>query len=258
MMGILKNGILAALALVAMAVSPAFGKDDTTYATLHASEPPLAAGMARIYFYRENGLMGVAVQPHIFIDGVSTGGRSKPGDYFYVDKPAGTYVISTETEKEEDVTLTIAAGESKYVRTDVTMGFMIGHVIPSIIDPQQATLEIADCDYREPSPPEGAAAVAAPAPPSTAPTTPTAPTTVSPPSSTAASPPAADATPVTSSATPAAPGSPTDQTASTPPPATTPAVAPASPAAPVPTAAPSDVSATAPAPAQPAAPSGAN
>jgi hypothetical protein len=86
---------------------------------LHASEPPLAADQGRIYFYREGGLMGAAIQPTIMIDGVSAGGRAKPGDYFYVDRPAGTHEVSTETEKKEVITLTLAAGQSMYVRMDI-------------------------------------------------------------------------------------------------------------------------------------------
>jgi hypothetical protein len=162
---------LAVVALTAMPVSSAVAKDDQTYAILHASEPAIAEGQGRIYFYREGGLMGAAIQPTIMIDGISAGGRAKPGDYFYADRPAGTYEVSTETEKKEAVTLTLAAGQSLYVRMDIKMGLFVGHVQPSIIDPQQAVSEISDCDWHAPKPVEGAPAPAV-APAAPAPATP--------------------------------------------------------------------------------------
>lgn len=153
--------VFAALAMAALPVSQAVAKDDQTYAILHPSEPAIAEGQGRIYFYREGGLMGAAIQPTIMIDGVSAGGRAKPGDYFYVDRPAGTYEISTETEKKEAITATVTAGQSMYVRMDIKMGLFVGHVQPSIIDPQQAVGEISDCDWHAPKPVAGAPAPAA-------------------------------------------------------------------------------------------------
>ena len=167
-----KKYALAFAVALALPSSAAFAADTTTYALLHASEPALAPGQARFYFYRDTGLLGFALQPTIMIDGQSAGERSKTGDYFYVDRPAGTYKISTETEKEESVTATVVDGQSMYIRFDISMGFFLGHVFPSIIDPQQATKEISDLDYRAPK---------------VAPATTTAPaTTATPPASTSA------------------------------------------------------------------------
>jgi hypothetical protein len=184
----LKIGALAALIVSVVPSAAVRAADNTTYAVLHASEPAIPEGQGRIYFYREDGLVGVALQPTIMINGESSGGRAKPGDYFYVDRPAGSYAISTETEKKEAVTLALAAGQSLYVRFDVSMGFFVGHVSPSIIDPQQAVTEIKDCDWHEPKP------VAAPA---------AAPTAAAAPSAAAPAEPATAAAPATS-ATPAA------------------------------------------------------
>lgn len=150
MSGNWKRFALAVLILAALPVHAAIAADTQTYAALHDGEPALAAGASRFYFYREDGFAGAALQPTIMINGESTGGRAKPGDYFYLDVPPGSYAISTETEKKEAVTATIAAGQSMYIRFNVSMGFLVGHVSPSIIDPQQAVTEIKDCDYRLP------------------------------------------------------------------------------------------------------------
>lgn len=182
----LKTFALAALMLSALPVSAAYAAD-TTYATLHASEPAIAAGQGRIYFYREDGLLGVAIQPTIMIDGVSAGGRAKPGDYFYIDRPAGTYVVSTETEKKETRNVTVVAGEPVYVKFEVSMGLFVGHVLPSVVDSATAAGEIKDCDWHEPkavdttTAPATSASAPTTAPtapaPTTSSTTPTAPTT---------------------------------------------------------------------------------
>jgi Protein of unknown function (DUF2846) len=167
----LKKYALAVLILTAMPVSASFGASTTTYATLHASEPPIADGQGRFYFYREGGFVGAALQPSVYINGETTGARAKPGDYFYVDRPAGSYEISTTTEKKEAVTMTLAAGQSLYVRFDVSMGFFVGHVSPSIIDPQQALKEIGDCDFHPPKVEPAKTDAAQPAPAQPAPST---------------------------------------------------------------------------------------
>ncbi|SRR5579862_142859 len=169
MIKICKTFALAALLLAALPASRAFA-DDTTYTKLHASEPALAPGEGRIYFYREGGLLGAALQPTVMINGESTGGRAKPGDYFYIDRPAGTYEISTTTEMKEVATVPLEAGKSAYVKLEVRMGLFVGRISPGLVDPTQGAQEIADCDFHAPKPVDAPAAAAAPAtPPADAP-----------------------------------------------------------------------------------------
>jgi len=157
----LRTFALAFLVAAALPATVAWADDTGTYATRHASEPALAPGMGRIYLYREGGLMGAALQPTIMLNGESTGGRAKPGDYFYIDRPAGTYEISTTTEKKEAVPLTVEDGKSVYVKFTVSMGFFAGHVNPEVTDAAVAVPEIQDCDWHEPKPVESAPADAA-------------------------------------------------------------------------------------------------
>ena len=116
------------------------------YDSMHAAEPAVAASQGRFYFYRDPSFEGWAIQPAIKIDGAKVG-DSVPGGYFYVDEPPGTYKITATTEKEEAVNVTIAAGQSRYIRFDISMGLLIGHVSPSIIDPEQAAVEIKKCHF---------------------------------------------------------------------------------------------------------------
>jgi hypothetical protein len=176
----LKKYALAALILAAAPVSVAWGHPSKTYATLHPSEPVLAADQSRIYLYRESSLFGGAMQPEIRINGEDSGGDTRSGDYFYVDRPAGTYEISTTTEKKESLSVTLTPGQSIYVRFNVSMGVFLGHVTPSLIDPQQAAEEIKDCDFKAPKPIAGAPVSAAPAQATTTAVAPTATTSAAP------------------------------------------------------------------------------
>ena len=207
------NPIMLTLALaMALPATMAIAKtSENSWAFKHPAEPALDPTRARIYFYRSDAFAGFAVQPTVMINGESAGERSKPGDYFYVDVPAGTYEISTETEKKEAVTATVTAGQTMYIRFDVNMGFFIGHVQPSIIDPQQAITEIKDCDFRAPDsvPSVAAAAPAAPAAAAdaTAPATPAPPTTAAAPATAPAPAIDASASAPASKPAPAAPAS---------------------------------------------------
>ncbi len=204
-----KHYALAALLLSAIPAS-ALAADAGTYATLHASEPAIPAGDGRIYFYREGGLLGAAIQPTIMIDGVSAGGRAKPGDYFHIDRPPGTYKISTETEKEESTSVTVVEGQAVYVKFEISMGFFVGHVSPSVVDAQKAEAEIKDCDWHEPKP----VATTPPATPGAAPSAPvatsSAPATpaIAPPGDTTTTTPSAPATPLAPPAPSPAPAAP--------------------------------------------------
>ena len=149
-MSYVRNGALGALALAAMAVHAQAA--DRTYAVLHPSEPAIAEGQGRIYFYRDGGIMGAAIQPTIYLNGETTGGRSKTGDYFYVDRAPGAYQVSTTTEKKESLDITLAAGQSLYVKTEMSMGFFAGHLQPVVKDAATAEKEIKDCDWYEPKP----------------------------------------------------------------------------------------------------------
>jgi hypothetical protein len=136
------------------------------YAVHHASEPAVSPDQGRIYFYRESSLAGVMLEPAIKIDGEKVGDSSS-GDYFYVDRPPGTYTVSTKTEKDETVSVTLAAGQTVYVKTDVSMGLFVGHVSPELVADDQAASEIADCHFVGSDAPVTAATTPTPAATST-------------------------------------------------------------------------------------------
>src|SRR5213076_578065 len=103
--------------------------------------PALKPGHGRVYFTRPGELTGSAVQPEIRMNNEVVG-RSVPGGFSYVDRPPGQYAVTTATEIENAVTFRFAAGETKYIKTSVTPGIIVGHVTPTLEFPEQGQSDI--------------------------------------------------------------------------------------------------------------------
>lgn len=131
--------LAGALLLTACASGP-------KYADVKSSFPPLAADKGRIYFYRPSNAQGAAIQPSIMLNGEKVG-NSKPGGFFYVDRAPGGYEISCSTEVVRKTHLTLAAGQERYVETNITAGFLAGHVRPEVMDPEEGAVAIQSMHY---------------------------------------------------------------------------------------------------------------
>jgi len=116
------------------------------FAEQQAITPKLSADQGRVYFYRVNSMVGAAVQPDIRLDGAVVG-ESKPGGYFYTDTSAGSHQAGTSTEATNNLSFVLDKGETKYVRTSVSMGLMVGHVKPELVGQEEALKEIAELSY---------------------------------------------------------------------------------------------------------------
>jgi hypothetical protein len=111
-----------------------------------SSMPSLKAGEGRIYFFRSGSIVGGAVQPDIRLDGQVVG-TSRPGGFFYVDRPAGNHLASASTETEKTVSFVLASGETKYIRSSVSMGLMVGRVVLEPEAADKALAEIGSLSY---------------------------------------------------------------------------------------------------------------
>ncbi len=116
------------------------------HSEMASSIPSLQAGQGRIYFFRNSSMVGAAVQPEIRLNGVVVG-QSQPGGFFYVDRPAGNYTAAASTETEKTLSLSLQAGETKYVRSSVSFGLVVGRVVLDLETPEKARAEIADLSY---------------------------------------------------------------------------------------------------------------
>ena len=108
--------------------------------------PSLKSGEGRIYFFRSSSMVGAAVQPEIRLNGQVVG-TSKPGGFFYLDRPAGNYVAAASTETEKSVSFTLQPGETKYIRSSVSFGLVVGRVVLEPETPEKAKAELGSLSY---------------------------------------------------------------------------------------------------------------
>ncbi|GAB7524006.1 hypothetical protein PBS_29910 [Paraburkholderia sp. 2C] len=59
----------------------------------------------------------------------------------------GDYTVSSATEVKREVTFTLHAGDTKYVRTSISMGILVGHITPTLDDPDTAPKELENLKY---------------------------------------------------------------------------------------------------------------
>jgi hypothetical protein len=107
--------------------------------------PPLAADKGRIFFFRPS-TMGAAIQPDVKLNGEVVGTAKSKGA-FYVDRPAGEFSVETSTEVTRKLSLTLDKGQIRYVQLKISMGFMVGHVYPDLVDAAVGEAELAKCKF---------------------------------------------------------------------------------------------------------------
>jgi Protein of unknown function (DUF2846) len=113
---------------------------------VQSSIPALQANEGRVFFYRSGSMMGAAIQPNILVNG-KVAGESKPGGFFFVTSAPGPMEVAVSTEVEKKLTFTLEAGQTRYVRTKIGFGVIAGRVYPELVDPAEATKELAETSY---------------------------------------------------------------------------------------------------------------
>lgn len=135
--------LFLAFAVALLAVGCATGIKHSEMAT---SIPVMKNEEGRIYFFRSASLFGSAMQPDIRLNGEVVG-ESKPGGFFFVDRPAGNYVASAATETEKTLSFVLDAGETKYVRSSASLGVVVGRVVLELETPEKAKEELSSLSY---------------------------------------------------------------------------------------------------------------
>ena len=115
------------------------------FSQMQSSLPALSADNGRIFVYRATAL-GAAIQPSVKING-DVVGSAVPHGFFYVDRPPGDYEITTITEVTRTLSLHLDAGQNRYVRLGISIGFFVGHVYPELVDDATGASEIQDMHY---------------------------------------------------------------------------------------------------------------
>lgn len=72
-------------------------------------------------------------------------GTSVAKGFSYSDRAPGQHVVSLTTEWKHKDTVTVVRGHPSFVRSHVTMGAFVGHVIPTAVSSAEAEGEIQNC-----------------------------------------------------------------------------------------------------------------
>jgi hypothetical protein len=141
----MKIHVTAVVAVLASIVLSACATSGPKFSEMNAAMPAATPDTGRIYFYR-TAMLGAAVQPAVRLNGEAVG-RAVPNGFFYVDRPAGSYQVATETEVEKKLTFTLETGQVRYVRLNISMGFFVGHVYGELVDEAKGKSEMAGTRY---------------------------------------------------------------------------------------------------------------
>ncbi|HEX8335220.1 MAG TPA: DUF2846 domain-containing protein [Pyrinomonadaceae bacterium] len=109
------------------APTPAPAQDAASAAT-----PARAAGKAVVFIYRPGKLVGKALEPSVFCDGVEIG-RMDNGRYIVLLVDPGEHRIHM-TQENKRVDFKLGAGEAAFVRIKIVMGMMKGRGEPVLAD----------------------------------------------------------------------------------------------------------------------------
>ena len=139
----MNKNVMAAMLIPLSLGACASGRE---FAEVALAFPKLSPQNGRIYFYRNNDVQGLGLQPSIYLNDEIVG-KSQPGGFFYLDKPEGNYRVSTTTEVTSTVSFHLAKNETKYVKTGVGFGILVGRVKPEIVYPEQGRSDLTDMKY---------------------------------------------------------------------------------------------------------------
>jgi len=115
------------------------------YSQVRNTFPAVGPEQGRIFVYRAT-TMGVAVQPDVKLNDQKVGSATPKG-FFYVDKPAGNYQISTSTEVKRTLSFTLDKAQTRYVRLNMAWGFFVGHCYPELVEPAVGEKELEKCSF---------------------------------------------------------------------------------------------------------------
>ncbi|ALM86194.1 DUF2846 domain-containing protein [Bordetella sp. N] len=110
-----RSGLIAILAvttgMLAACARPSYDKVQDQYASL-------PAGQGRIYIYQPSSAGDPTTgSPYVLVNGWKTG-RTSPGNFFFVNRPAGLYSITVDYNDAAPLMVQLGAGETRYVRVN--------------------------------------------------------------------------------------------------------------------------------------------
>ncbi|WP_191578066.1 DUF2846 domain-containing protein [Achromobacter insolitus] len=129
---------LAATAATVVALAGCAGAQ---YQSLQGRMPPVEQGNGRIYFYQPQAQASAAASAqHKLRVNQDVVGRNKPGSFFFVDRPAGNYVVTNLYWTGDGVSFKLDPGQTRYVRiTAESLGSTgtVGKLSMELVDPPE-------------------------------------------------------------------------------------------------------------------------
>jgi len=116
--------------------SPAASASAATPAASAVGAPP--AGKGQIVFFRDKKFVGSLIS-YMVREGTTEIGKLSNGSYFVLAVDPGTHVYTVHSEAKDNLTLEVEAGETYYVSSGITMGFMAGR--PNLAPSDEATFD---------------------------------------------------------------------------------------------------------------------
>ncbi len=141
------NRTIRLMMLIALMFTLCSCASGVPYTQLNPSITPESPDTGRIFFYRATAL-GAALQPKIVMNGEVVG-KSIARGFFFKDVSPGKYEVVTSTEVKRKVSFVLDNGQTRYIRFNVSMGFLVGHVYGELVDPKEALPEIEKCKFVE-------------------------------------------------------------------------------------------------------------
>ena len=139
-------GAIAAAALLA-ACNATF--EPAAPPVVAAPAPALTGDHARLYFYRPDDSLFPAIRPGVIINGRKVG-VSVVGEAFYRDAHPGRYEIFLTSDDDDRLTLYLAPGEVRYVKTSIALGWLGPHLSPTSVESDQGARELQNLVLVEP------------------------------------------------------------------------------------------------------------
>lgn len=94
----------------------------------------------RIVVYR-TAITGAAIQPTVSVSGAERG-KCQPKGAFSVDVAPGNHIVSATTEARRETMVTVARGQTSYVRCSIGFGLLVGQprfeVVPEATGRQES------------------------------------------------------------------------------------------------------------------------
>ncbi|WP_439589389.1 DUF2846 domain-containing protein [Hydrogenophaga sp.] len=133
------------LLLAAVVVLTGCAATGPRYAEVESNFPNLRPGYGRVLVYRLGGA-GAAVQPEIKLNEELIG-KAQPEGFFFVDRAAGRYTLTSSTEVRTTAELELTEGATVYVQFGISLGLFVGHPRLTIQSPATAVPQLGGLAY---------------------------------------------------------------------------------------------------------------